>query len=151
MQPDLSNIKQKIKGNRDIIDNLTTKIGIFIPGFSGFVEAAESYAADQLVRDFMADKIQKIKQEISDIMSSMSRDGKFEFLGGDALGLGLEKLFKKAKHADYGPSASASKLKVTEADKERLLEYDWRLLSNLDEFNDPVTTESPPGGEIRNR
>jgi len=151
MQPDLSNIKNRIKGNRDIIDNLTVKLGTIIPGFGGFVEAAESYAADQVVRDFMADKIQKIKGEISDITSAMSRDGKFEFLGDlDSLGLNLEKLFKKAKYADYGSSASASKLKVTEADKERLLEYDWRLISNLDEFNELITKlKAAQGGDFK--
>ncbi len=140
MQPDLSNVKKRIGENRDLIDNLTNKLGNLIPGFKGFVEAAESYAADQVVRDFMADRIQKIKNDISDIITGYSKESKFEYLGElDTLNMNFEKLHRKVKYADYGTSASASKLKVTEADKERLLEYDWRLLSGLDEFNEALS------------
>ena len=47
MQPDLNNLKSKIQANRDFI----TKIAVGLPGFKGYVEKAENYDADRMVRE----------------------------------------------------------------------------------------------------
>ncbi len=156
MQPDLDNIKKKVEESRDLID----KISVKIPGFSSMVEQAESYAADQVVRDFMADKVQSIKGELSEVAGRFSREKIYDLMTDiDSLSINFEKLYKMTKFADYASSASASGLKVTEKDKERLLEFDWRLIASLDEFDDVMgrlkgaSKEDAPAvlNEIRNK
>jgi hypothetical protein len=136
MQPDLESIKGKIKGKRDLIDRLTTKI----PGFEGFVEKSESYEADRVIRDFIVDKIKLLKSIINEIATDFSRDGNIENLSGlDSLGLNLEGLLGKVKFAESGSTSKTSKIKIEEADKNRLLEYDWRLIGDLDIFDEILT------------
>lgn len=133
MQPDLENIKKKVEESRDLIDKISTKV----PGFSSMVEQAESYAADQVVRDFMADRVQGLKGELGEVSGRFSREKVYDLMTDlDSLNINFEKLYKKTKFADYASSASASGLKVSDKDKERLLEYDWRLIASLDEFDD---------------
>ena len=135
MQPDLSNIKKRIKNSRDLIDRITTKI----PGFKGFVEEKESYEADRIVRDFAADKISSIKKNVTSIFSDLSGSGNIQFLKDlESLNLKLEKIYKKVKFADYGTSASTSSIKISDDDKNRLLEYDWRLIGELDVFDEMI-------------
>jgi len=133
MQPDLESIKGKIKGSRDLIDRLTTKI----PGFEGFVEKSESYEADRVIKDFIVDKIKSLKTLLSEIVSDFSREGDTKNLSGlDSLGLNLEGLINKVQFADSGSTSKTSKIKISEADKNRLLEYDWRLIGDLDIFDE---------------
>ncbi len=47
----------------------------------------------------------------------------------------LEGLLKKVQYADYGVSGGFSRIKISEDDQNRLLEYDWRLISSFDEIN----------------
>ena len=50
------------------------------------------------------------------------------------LGNVFEGLVKKVQYAEYGPSGQFSKLKITEEDQNRLLEFDWRLIAQFDEI-----------------
>lgn len=130
MQPDLNNLKAKIQANRDFIDRIT----ITLPGFKGYVEKSENYDADRMIRSFIADKILSAKKTIGVISGENVRSGN---LGAsqdfDSLSNLLEGILKKVEYADYGVSGGFSKIKITEEDQNRLLEYDWRLITTFDE------------------
>jgi hypothetical protein len=132
MQPDLNNLKAKIQGSRDFID----KIAAGIPLFKGYIEKSENYDADKIIRGFIADKILSAKKNLGVISGDYARNGNFavtqEF---DSLSNLLEGLLKKVEFADYGVSGGFSKIKITEEDQNRLLEYDWRLITAFDEVN----------------
>ncbi len=132
MQPDLNNLKTKIQANRDLIDRITTGL----PGFKGYVEKSENYDADRIIRGFIVDKILSVKKNLGVISGDQARNKNFaatqEF---DSLSNLLEGLLKKVEHADYGVSGGFSKIKITEEDQNRLLEYDWRLITAFDEIH----------------
>lgn len=131
MQPNLDNLKKKIQDNRDLIDRITVKL----PGFKGFVEKAESYAADKIVRELLADRIQAFKNDVNAKLVELEKKQQRDALGDlDTLGLKLETLIRKCQHADFGRAAALSSMAISEEDKNRLLEYDWRLISGLDEL-----------------
>ena len=136
MQPDLENIKKKIKENRDLIDRITLKL----PGFKGFVEEKESYEADSVIRDFLADKIMACKKQVDAVSGDLSHTGEDmkSLKKLDSVNMNFERIFKKTKHADYGKSSLTSRLKISEEDKNRLLEYDWRLIATLDSFQEMI-------------
>ena len=132
MQPDLNNLKAKIQANRDFIDRITTKL----PGFKGYVEKSENYDADRMVREFIADKIRASKKSLNIMSGDLVKTGEISTIQEiDSVQNLLEGLLKKVQYADYGASASFSKIKITEDDQNRLLEYDWRLISAFDEIN----------------
>ncbi len=139
MQPNLDNLKKKIQDNRDLIDRITVKL----PGFNGYVEKAESYAADKVVRDLLADRIGGFKNEVNAKMVELEKKQQRDSLGDlDSLALKMETMIKKCQHADFGKVAALSSMTISEDDKNRLLEYDWRLISALDGLEKSV-------GELR--
>jgi len=130
MQPDLNNLKSKIQANRDFIDRITTSL----PGFKGYVEKSENYDADKMIRSFISDKIYSSKKSLGVISGDNVRSGNLAVTQElDSLSNLLEGLVKKVEYADYGVSGGFSKIKITEEDQNRLLEYDWRLITAFDE------------------
>ncbi|HPS58060.1 MAG TPA: hypothetical protein PK514_08130 [Spirochaetota bacterium] len=130
MQPDLNSLKNKLQANRDFI----TRIAIGIPGFKGYIEKAENYDADSMIRAFISDKISTAKKTLAMLSGDLSREAELSALPElDSLGNVLEGLFKKVQYAEYGASGPFSKLKITEEDQNRLLEFDWRLIAQFDE------------------
>lgn len=135
MQPNLDNVKKKIQENRDLIDRIIVKF----PGFKGYVEKAESYDADRVVRSLIVDRIQGMKNDVSAKSSALvKKNAHASLIDLDALSLRLETVIKKCQHADFGTTASMSQLKISEDDKNRLLEYDWRLITALDDLDKQV-------------
>ncbi len=130
MQPDLNNLKAKIQANRDFIDRIATGL----PGFKGYVEKSENYDADKMIRSFIVDKILSLKKNIGVISGDCVRNGNLSVTRDfDSLSNLLEGLVKKVEYADYGVSGGFSKIKITEEDQNRLLEYDWRLITSFEE------------------
>ena len=144
MQPDLNNLKTKIQANRDFIDRITTSL----PGFKGYVEKSENYDADKIIRNFITDKILSSKKNLGVISGDNVRSGNLAATQDfDSLSNLLEGILKKVEFADYGVSGGFSKIKITEEDQNRLLEYDWRLITAFDEvfklFADRTIKVSP--------
>lgn len=130
MQPDINNIKSKLQANRDFIDRIT----INLPGFKGYVEKAENYDADRMIRSFIVEKILSAKKTLSIVAGDNVRNGNLTITPDiDSLSNVLEGLVKKVEYAEYATRGGFSKVKITEEDENRLLEYDWRLISTFDE------------------
>ncbi|MCU0847112.1 MAG: hypothetical protein MUD12_04425 [Spirochaetes bacterium] len=133
MQPNLDNLKKKINENRDFIDKITSKL----PGFQGYVEKDELYRADKIIRGFITDAIQKYKNEVNNLSGSMFRGGMMKSLSGlEMVNNNLERVLKKCEYADFGSSSSASGIKIGDEDRNRLLEYDWRLITSAEQLKE---------------
>jgi hypothetical protein len=132
MQPNLDNVKKKIQENRDLIDRITAKF----PGFKGYVERAESYSADKIVRDLIVDRLQGFKGDINAKSSELERkEERGNLRDLESVSIKMETLVKKCQHADFGKTALLSGVTISEDDKNRLLEYDWRLITALDDLD----------------
>ena len=131
MQPDLENLKGKIKNKRDLLDRLIAKL----PGYEGYVEKSELYQADKLVRDLIADKINSLKGKLDSFSGELvKKDGNTELLSElDAIGKIIERVYNKCKFAEHGNTTKA-RIDVKDEDKNRLLEYDWRMISEVEEL-----------------
>jgi hypothetical protein len=102
MEPDIDDIKKKLEGGRDFLDNLMMKI----PGFKGYVEQTELYDADNIVRSFMAERFMKFKKSVDAAMSEALKRSEQQVLPDlDSLNLLLERVMKKCRYADYGSSS----------------------------------------------
>ncbi len=131
MQPNLDNVKKKIQENRDLVSKITARF----PGYSGYVEKAETYDADTIVRGLLADRVGSFKAAVNEKSSDLAQKKERGPLPDlDALSLKMETVIKKCRHADFGKAAALSSMKLSDDDVNRLLEYDWRLISSLDEL-----------------
>lgn len=144
MKPDLNNLKERIEGRRDFID----RIALGIPLFKGYLIKTENYDADSMIRAFLAEKLFAVKKNLSSLSSDMLKKGDFEIIKDlESLSNLIEGLVKKVQFAEYGTSGVFSKAKITEDDQNRLLEYDWRLISSMDELVDSAENLLSPGCE----
>ena len=147
MQPDLNSLKEKLQANRDFI----TRIASGIPGFKGYVEKAENYDADRMIREFIAEKVLTAKKNLGMLSGDLSRESDLAALPDlDSLSNLLEGILKKVQYAEYGASGSFSKIKITEDDQNRLLEFDWRLIAQFDEVLSVISgIQSLRGDELK--
>jgi hypothetical protein len=135
MQPDLGNVKKRINEGGDYLDGLIAKV----PGFKGYFEKAAMYDADRVIRTFLADRILGLKKSIDAVMREMPAIGGDSNLAAlDSINVILERANKKCRYADYGSGASFSKIKFTQEDSDRLLEYDWRMIGKLDDSESAI-------------
>ena len=136
MQPNIDDVKKKIQANRDLVDRITVKF----PGFRGYVEKAESYDADRILRNLLSDRIQGFKNEIHAKCAELEKkQDRANLPDLDALSIQMETVIKKCRYADFGAASTASGITISEDDKNRLLEYDWRLISSLDDLEKDVS------------
>ncbi len=144
MKPDLNNLKKRIEESRDFID----RIALGIPFFKGYLIKSENYDADSMIRAFLADKLFAVKKNLNSLSTEILKKGDYETLKDiDSLSHLVEGLLKKVQFAEYGTSGVFSKAKITEDDQNRLLEYDWRLLSSMDELVESADNLLSPGCE----
>lgn len=131
MKPDLNNLKNRIESKRDFID----RIALGIPFFKGYLLQSENYDADLMIRSYLADKLLAVKKHLGALSSDTLKKEDYELIKEiESLSLALEGIVKKVRYAEYGTSGAFSKAKITEDDQNRLLEYDWRLLSAADDI-----------------
>lgn len=142
MQPNLGNLKKRIRENRDIIDRISAKL----PGFKGYADRADSHDADAIIRNLLADRIRKFKNVINAKSLELAKRGEYLTLPDfESLDIELETVVKKCQHAGSGASASLSRIAVTGDDMARLLEYDWSLITAIDDLEkmaDEIRTAS---------
>lgn len=135
MKPDLNNLKNRIEEKRDFID----KIAHEIPFFKGYLVKSENYDADLMVRSFIADMLLSVKKHLSAVSSAALKKEDYQLIKEiESLTAAVEGLVKKVRYAEYGTSGVFSKAKITEDDQNRLLEYDWRLLTSAEELVESV-------------
>jgi hypothetical protein len=135
MQPNLDNLKKKIQQNRDLVDRIT----MMVPGFTGYVEKAEIHEADRIIRNLLAERIRGFKGTVNSALTALEKKGERGHHGDlEALSVKMETIIKKCLHSDFGSTPSLAGAAISEDDKNRLLEFDWRLLSSLDELEKGV-------------
>jgi hypothetical protein len=134
--PDINKIKDKVRQGRDIVDKLLAAI----PGYKSYVESAEAYDSDRVVREYLADRIVRLKSEITSFSSVLVRKGEHGIVKEiESVTIFMERILKKCQFADYSSSIFA-KMKVTAEEKSKLVEYDSMLLSLLEEMGSLVTS-----------
>lgn len=137
MQPDLDNLKNRIRESRDLVDRVINKL----PGYSGYVDKGEMYEADRVIRSFLADQISSYKRDVAGLMAGKTKKGELEILDDlDSINTVLERVFKKVKYAEYGTSSSFSKVTVKQEDFDKILEYDWRMIAKAEELKPVIDT-----------
>lgn len=131
MQPDLENLKKRLGESKDLVDRLIDKL----PGYNGYVEKGELYEADRVVRGFIASRLLDCKKHVDEAIRAETKKGLMEHLADlESINVLLEKAHKKCVNAEFGRSASASKVNPSSEEMTRVIEFDWRMIAKADEL-----------------
>lgn len=131
MQPDLENLKKRIGESKDLVDRIIDKL----PGYTGYVEKGELYEADRVVRGFVAAKLLDCKKYITEAIKAETKKGAMEYLTDlESVNTLIEKVHKKCAYAEFGRSASSSKVNPSSEEMTRVIEFDWRMIAKADEL-----------------
>lgn len=128
-------LREKVVQDRGII----AKIQSVIPGFSGYRANEDLRAADNMLRIQVADRLASIRGDLEACRAILMDNGQFE--GLDKIGVLVSK-FKtvegEIRHAAQGYSGVDARIKVGEAQLNKLYEYDLSLATLLTEISAEV-------------
>lgn len=119
----------QLEKTKALIETLAQKI----PGFKSYSESADMHDADKAIRNYMYEKLVDFKKAIVVIMNTAQKRSDYKILPElDSLNLGLERTAKKCRYADYGSTINPAGKNIGGSDQNKILEYDWSLIAELD-------------------
>jgi hypothetical protein len=124
----MADIRERVVEDR----GLFTKIQAMIPGFSGYRAAEDIRAADNMLRIQVADRLAASRKGVEECRAILADNLSLDNMDrvGTLLGR-LKAVEGEIRHAEHGYSGVSAKLKVGEAQLNRLYEYDFMLLTAI--------------------
>jgi hypothetical protein len=131
----MADLREKVVEDRGIL----SKIQMFVPGFRGYRIKEDLRAADNMLRLQLAQGLASIRKEAEGCRSDMADNNSLEHM--ERLGVLINR-FKTVEqevgHAAQGFSGISAKVKVGEAELNKLYEYDYALVSRLTDMGGDV-------------
>jgi len=125
------------------------KIASYIPGFHGYMQRQHRRESDQLLRDYMADRLQKSKSGIDNYMQGLIVQGQLDGLDQiERIRTKLDKLIAGLRGAMRGYSGLFDYVKVDEAVLDQVYRHDMVLVQQVEDLGAaieelPTRTEPP--------
>jgi hypothetical protein len=100
-----------------------------------------------VVRGFVAAKLLDCKTHVNEAIKLESKKGSMENLTElESINTVLEKAHKKCAYAEFGRSASSSKVNPSAEEMTRVIEFDWRMIAKANELEAEIA-KLPSSGE----
>jgi len=117
---------------------LLEKLEMLIPGFRGYKQKELLREDDALVRRKVASILDDARIKVERLITVMRKKNISIALRLDDLRLELMKASQMVKHATYGYSGLFDRVKISETELQRLLEYDYKLVSGASRIMERV-------------
>ncbi len=115
---------------------LAEKIASYLPGYRGYKQKEVRREADKLLRDFMVKKLEAARSHLKTVSrEAADSDAAGLFKNINRVSAVLDRVINKIGHADYGYAGFFDLVKVREAELDKLMEYDYRLLGACEEVS----------------
>ena len=125
------------KAAKDIKGGLFGKITHYIPGWHGYQEKEERRAADKVLREFIADQLRLVKQDLEKLqMMVVDYDLSKTWETFDRMLALADKIESAIRYADYGYAAWGSKEKINEKELDNMYEFDATIIEDIGNIND---------------
>ncbi|MHA2193833.1 MAG: hypothetical protein ACXAAR_10455, partial [Candidatus Thorarchaeota archaeon] len=127
------------KAAKDIKGGWVGLITHYIPGWHGYQEKEERRAADKVLREFMADQLRLVKQDLEKLQTMVvdyNLENTWETF--DRMLALTDKVESSIRYADYGYAAWGSKEKIDEKELDKVYEFDATLIDDIGDINDVV-------------
>ena len=117
--------------------NWLEKIADAIPGLRSYRSHEHRRDTDKRLRDFIASRIDTMREKVDDIKLELTNEGKIELL--DDVDLATKKLRKVAdstRHASYGYTGVFDQVKMKDDELDLLFSYDIKILESISVLDD---------------
>lgn len=120
----------KVTGDQDFFKKIASKI----PGFDGYIERSNRRAADQILRETVADRFEELYQRISSLQADLVSSGGLAYVDDiEKAAIKVRTFIDKIRHASYGYSGFFDAVKINEDELAQLYQYDAAMLELVDE------------------
>ncbi|QDU96462.1 hypothetical protein [Lignipirellula cremea] len=131
--------------------NFLEKMAAYIPGFHGYMQREYRRESDQMLRTFMADRLQRSKTGIDGYMQTLIGRGQLDGLDQvERIRTKLDTLIAGLRGAMRGYSAAFEYVKVHESTLEQVYEHDLRLVRDVEDLATRIeelpASDAPPAG-----
>src|SRR5262245_28430142 len=110
-----------------------------IPGFKGYLEREYRRDSDKLQRDWLADRLQRSKRSIDEVVSRLADAGHLDVLPAcDRLRARLDKLIGSIRGAMRGYSGFFDLVKVDPALLDRVYDHDVKVMDEVEALAETV-------------
>jgi hypothetical protein len=120
-------VRTTIEQNRGLAKHLE----LLIPGLSGYRKLEDVRAADSIVRNQVADKLDIAKGNLQDLRNQVVANNDFTNLtnlGG--LIAQIQQLSGQVRHSEQGYSGFAANIKIDQGKLDKLYEYDYDFVAS---------------------
>lgn len=126
----MADLFDKVTGDQDFFKKIASKI----PGFDGYIERSNRRAADQILRETVADRFEELYQRISSLQAELVSSGGLAYVDDiEKAALKVRTFIDKIRHASYGYSGFFDAVKINEAELAQMYQYDAAMLELVDE------------------
>lgn len=120
-------------------EDLIGKIKNALAGFLGYVDRENRRDADKILREGIAQRVEKQWGRISEIQRDMVAGGKLELVDDlEAGALKLRQYADRLKTAAYGYAGFFDAMRIQADELQKLYAYDFAMLEKLDEIERAV-------------
>lgn len=111
---------------------LSEKIAAALPGFRGYKEKELRRESDKLIRNHLALKLSKDKNNVRSISQKIADKRYLDVLADiDRLTAKMDRITEKVNHASYGYSGFFDIVKIKEQNLDQMIAYDNQLLDSV--------------------
>jgi len=129
-------IRQQVDANRATAKN----IELLIPGLRGYRQSEDIRAADELLRNQVADKLDLGKMNLESLRKQMATAGDFGNLTPvGSLIFQTQQFSGEVRHAQQGYAGFAANIRVTQDKLNKLYDYDYDFVAAAVQFVDATS------------
>jgi len=118
---------------------LSERILAAMPGFRGYKEKELRRESDRLIRNHLYQRLSEAKSDLRDVFQKLSDRRLFEVLTDvDRLVAKFDRVAAKIDHASYGYTGFFNIVKVEEANLDRMIDFDNKLVDDVEKIVNEV-------------
>ena len=118
---------------------LSERIAAALPGFRGYKEKELRRESDKLIRNNLALKLSKDKDNVRSIAQRIADKRYLDVLPDiDRLTAKMDRITEKVNHASYGYSGFYDIVKIKEENLDRMITFDNQLLDEVDALTSSI-------------
>jgi hypothetical protein len=137
LSSDNPDIRQQVEENRGALK----KLQLLIPGLRGYRSKEDIRVSDEMLRNQVADRLDKVKWNLEQVRKQMATGGDFTNLTGvGSLIAQIQGLSGEVRHAAQGYAGWVAPIIINEDKLNKLYDYDYLFVSSvfqLDEATAP--------------
>ncbi|HEV2225482.1 MAG TPA: hypothetical protein VGR56_01605 [Nitrososphaerales archaeon] len=129
-------IRQTVEANRGAVK----KLQLLIPGLRGYRSKEDIRVSDELLRNQVADRLDKVKGNLDQIRKQMAAAGDFTNLTSvGSLISQVQALSGEVRHAAQGYAGFVAPIQVNEDKLNKLYDYDYAFVTTVFQLDDATS------------